>query len=373
MIDALFYIFSFFSCPRPAWKGEYKMPCYKDEKTSTWYCKFYYTNWQGEKKQKLKRGFKLQREAKDWERSFLEQFSSGSDITFESLYQKYVRFKENRVRASTLENQCNAIELHILPYFGKMIVSEIAPIVVAEWQNQLLAEHFSASHTRQINAYLRMLFKYAVDYLGLSKNPVKAQICKATKGKIDFWTPEEYKAFSESIRHNIELYTAFEILFYTGMRKGELLALTLQDIDFHAKTIAITKTLAYVNGEYVMQSPKTIKSNRVIDVPQFLLDEIKAYTEKVYKLDPEQRLFPRSRVWLGQAITYTCDKIDLKPIRVHDLRHSHASLLINLGANPLMIAERLGHEDVKVTMNTYAHLFQSHQKEIMEKLEKVKY
>ena len=218
-----------------------------------------------------------------------------------------------------------------------------------------------------------MLFKYAVDYLGLSKNPVKAQICKATKGKIDFWTPEEYKAFSESIRHNIELYTAFEILFYTGMRKGELLALTLQDIDFHAKTIAITKTLAYVNGEYVMQSPKTIKSNRVIDVPQFLLDEIKAYTEKVYKLDPEQRLFPRSRVWLGQAITYTCDKIDLKPIRVHDLRHSHASLLINLGTNPLMIAERLGHEDVKVTLNTYAHLFQSHQKEIIEKLEKIKF
>ena len=81
-----------------------------------------------------------------------------------------------------------------------------------------------------------------------------------------------------------------------------------------------------------------------------------------------------SRVWLGQAITYVCKELPtLKSIRVHDLRHSHASVLIDLGANPLMIAERLGHDDVKMTMNIYAHLFQSHQKEIIEKLEKIKF
>lgn len=349
------------------------MPAYKDNKTNTWYCKFYYMNWQGEKKQKLKRGFKLQRDAKEWERSFLEQFATNPDITFNTLYQKYKRFKENRVRPSTLESQCNAIELHILPYFNNLIVSDITPADVLEWQNKLLEKHFSASHTRQINAYLRMLFKYAVDYLGLAKSPVMAQICKPAKGNIDFWTPEEYKAFSDSIKDNLEAYTAFEILFYTGMRKGELLALTLNDIDFHAGTISINKTLAYVSGKYVVQPPKTSKSNRIVEAPAFLLDEIREYTSKVYKLDPEQRLFSRSRVWLGQIITYTCDKIGLKPIRVHDLRHSHASILINLGANPLMIAERLGHEDVKVTMNTYSHLFQSHQKEIIEKLEKIKF
>lgn len=111
----------------------------------------------------------------------------------------------------------------------------------------------------------------------------------------------------------------------------------------------------------------------MIDIPGFLLKEIKAYTDKLYQLDPEQRIFPRSRVWLGQAITRICPAIGIKVIRVHDLRHSHASVLINLGANPLMIAERLGHKDVKVTMNIYAHLFQSHQEEIIQKLEKLKY
>ena len=217
-----------------------------------------------------------------------------------------------------------------------------------------------------------MIFKYAVDFMGLRSNPVKSQICKPEKGNIAFWTPEEYARFSEQIRDNIELYTAFEILFYTGMRKGELLALTLADVSFIDKTITINKTLAYVAGEYVFQPPKTQKSNRTIDAPDFLLQEIQNYITHIYDPQPDQRLFNRSRVWLGQAITYVCDRIDLKPIRVHDLRHSHASLLINLGANPLMIAERLGHEDVKETMNTYGHLFESHQKEIIEKLEKIK-
>ena len=348
------------------------MPAYKDDNTGTWYCKFYYTNWQGEKKLKLKRGFKLQREAKDWERLFLEQYAKNPDITFETLYNKYLKFKENRIRASTLESQCNAIELHILPYFKNKMLSEIAPADIVEWQNELLRKGFSASHTRQINAYLKMIFKYAVDYLGLPQSPVKSQICRPERGNIDFWTPEEYKVFSTYIKDNIELYTAFEILFYTGMRKGELLALTLNDIDFRQKTIDISKTLAYVNGTYVNQPPKTQKSRRTIDVPQFLLTEIRDYIARLYRPDPEHRLFNRSRVWLGQAITHICERIDLKPIRVHDLRHSHASLLINLGANPLMIAERLGHEDVKVTMNTYSHLFKSHQKEIIEKLEQIK-
>ena len=348
------------------------MPTYKDETTGKWYCKFYYTDWTGKKKQKLKRGFTRQRDAKDWERSFLEQFAKSPDITFQSLYDKFVRFKENRVKPTTLEIQKTTIELHILPFFRDMIVSEITAADVAEWQNQLLQKGFSASHTRQINAYLRMLFHYAVHYVGLVRSPVIEQICKPGKAKVDFWTPEEYAIFSDGIKDNIELYTAFEILFYTGMRKGELLALTLNDIDFQNKTISINKSLAYVSGKYVVQTPKTRSSIRTIDAPYFLLQEIREYIARLYKPDPEQRLFMRSQVWLGQAITYSCERLYLKKIRVHDLRHSHASLLINLGANPLMIAERLGHEDVKMTMNTYGHLFQSHQKEIIDKLETLK-
>lgn len=157
----------------------------------------------------------------------------------------------------------------------------------------------------------------------MSQSPVKSQICKSEKGKIDFWTPEEYKMFSDHIRDKIELFTAFEILFYTGMRKGELMAITLGDIDFDQKTISVNKTLVCISGNYSIQPPKTRKGNRVIDVPDFLLDEIRAYISKLYKPDSEHRLFTRSLAWLGEAIDRTCSKIDLKPIRVHDIRHPY--------------------------------------------------
>ena len=218
------------------------MPTYKDEKTGSYYCKFYYTDWAGKKKQKLKRGFKLQRDAKDWERLFLEQFANAPDITFRTLCQKYKNFKENRVRPSTLQSQLNTIELHMLPYFDRKVIAEITPADIVDWQNHLLKKGFTAAYTRQINATLGMLFKFAVDYLGLARNPVKSKICKPAPKKVNFWTPEEYKCFSDAIRDNIELFTAFEILFYTGMRKGELLALTPGDIGICRRQIHHTAT-----------------------------------------------------------------------------------------------------------------------------------
>ena len=304
----------------------------------------------------------------------MEELAKSPDITFEALYRKYIAFKENRVRKTTLQTQRDVLERHALPFFRDLVVSAITPAEVAAWQNELLSKRlFSVIHKADKRIFADG-FKYAVDYLGLRQNPVNTQICKAEKGNIDFWTPEEYRIFSDYIKDNIELYTAFEVFYYTGMRKGELLALTLQDINFPEKTISITKTLAYVKGAYIFQPPKTEKSKRIIDAPDFLLEELKAYIARIYDPQPDQRLFNRSRVWLGQAITYVCKELpELKSIRVHDLRHSHASVLINLGANPLMIAERLGHDDVKITMNIYAHLFQSHQKEIIEKLEKIKF
>lgn len=348
------------------------MPTYKDEKTGKYYCKFYYVNWQGERKQKLKRGFDRQRDAKEWERVFLEQFARNPDISFESLYEKFKCFKENRVKKTTFSTQCFNIETHILPFFKGRIVSDIQTTDIIEWQNHILDQKFSATYSRIINSSLKMLFNYAVKYLGLTKAPVIDQICKPKKRAVTIWTPEEYRVFAEAIKDKIEAYTFFEILFYTGMRKGELLALTLEDIDFKAKTISINKTLACSEGKYFAHSPKTPRSNRVIDVPQFLLDEISTYISHLYKPEPTQRLFQRAFTWPFHVLNSTCDKIGLKPIRIHDFRHSHASLLINLGANPLMIAGRLGHEDITMTMNIYAHLFQSHQKEILQKLENIK-
>lgn len=346
------------------------MPTYKDEKTGTWYCKFYYTDWQGQKRQKLKRGFPRQKDAKDWERLFLEQFAKNPDISFESLYLKYKEYIRLRVRESTASSRFSMIERHILPFFKIRVVSDITPADIASWQNEMLQKGLSNTYLNQINIYLKAIFSYAVDYVGLPKNPCTKSIGSRKTRKLNFWTPEEYARFTEACKDNIEYYTIFEILYYTGMREGELLALTLNDIDFNHHQIHINKTYYRIAGKDLINEPKTESSERVVDIPEFLTQEIQEYIKHLYKPDPESRLFNKRPQYLRSILKDRAMKAGVKEIRVHDIRHSHASLLIELGANPVLVAERLGHESADITLKTYAHLFPHKQADIVSKIRK---
>ena len=352
-------------------KGDRHMAVYKDNDRGTWYCKFYYVNWQGEKKQKLKRGFKLQREAKDWERKFLEQFAKNPDITFESLYEKYKDYITPRIRESSAITRFGMLNTHVLPFFKNRIVSDISPADIAAWQTEILNKGLSESYSHTINVYLKAIFAYAVEYVGLAKNPCTKSIGSLKSRKIDFWTPEEYKQFSEACKDNIEYFTLFELLYYTGMRVGEALALTLNDIDFKENTISITKTYYRVTGKDLINPPKTAGSERTIIIPEFLTDELKQYVSHLYKPDPEERIFNKRPQYVRSILRDRAEKAGVKQIRVHDLRHSHASMLINLGANPVLVANRLGHESADITLKIYSHLFPSTQSEIVNKIKKM--
>ena len=345
-----------------------KMPTYKDEKTGTWYCKFYYTDWQGQKRQKLKRGFSRQKDAKDWERLFLDQFAKNPDITFEALYLKYKEYIQLRVRESTAASRFSMIDRHILPFFKSKIVSEISPAYIVAWQNEMLQKGLSNTYLNQINIYLKAIFTYAVDYVGLQKNPCTKSIGSRKTRKLNFWTPKEYVCFIEACKDNIEYYTIFEILYYTGMREGELLALTLNDIDFKHHQIHINKTYYRIAGKDLINEPKTKSSERIVDIPEFLAQEIRDYVSHLYKPDPGTRLFNKRPQYLRSILRDRAAKAGVKEIRVHDIRHSHASLLIELGANPVLVAERLGHESPDITLKTYAHLFPHKQADIVSKI-----
>lgn len=347
------------------------MPTYKDESSGKWYCKFYYTDWTGKKKQKLKRGFTRQRDAKDWERSFLEQFAKSPDITFQALYGKYKAYYVPRVKESTAATKLPMIDNHILPFFKNRILSDITPADVVAWQNEILAKNLSNTYTHQLNIVLSSIFNYAVDYVGLQKNPCGKKIGSRKTRKLSFWTPEEYSLFISQLKDNVQYFTVFEILYYTGMREGELLALTLNDIDFEKNLIHITKTYYRITGKDLINPPKTEKGYRTIDIPLFLTEEIREYVRHLYKPDPGDRLFPLRPQYIGDMLQRTAKKAGVKTIRVHDIRHSHASLLINLGANPLLVADRLGHESPDITLKTYSHLFPHSQHEIVSKIEKV--
>lgn len=186
--------------------------------------------------------------------------------------------------------------------------------------------------------------------------------------EMSFWTMEEFKLFIDSIMDKQCSYTAFMILYWTGMRLGELLALTPADIDLNKRTISISKSYQRLGKKDVITPPKTPKSKRVITIPEFLTADIKDYMDSLYDVKYNDRLFPFTKYFLEHEIQRGIKKSGVKRIRIHDLRHSHASMLIELGFSPLEIADRLGHEKIETTLNTYSHLYPNKQIKLANRL-----
>jgi len=351
------------------------MPAYYDENAKTWFCKFYYTDYTGTKKQKKKRGFKLQREAKEWERAFLEQQQGDPTMLFENLVKIYLDDISLRMKPSTIYAKKNRLDVHILPYFGKVPVNEITPAKVRKWQNDLLKkktpanEPYSPTYLNILHHTLSGVFNYARRYYGLKENPcvITGSIGKSRPGEMKFWTLNEYRQFIEVV-HNIQHHAIYQTLFYTGMRVGELLALTRNDIDLETGIIHINKTLKRIEGENIIMEPKTKKSKRDVYIPSFLVEELKEYFTHMYKLESTDHVFPALRANILYNLKQYAKKAGVPQIRIHDLRHSHTALLVEMGFTPLLIAERLGHDDIKTTLNTYSHLYPNKQTELIERL-----
>ena len=349
------------------------MPAYKDEKTGKWFAKFYYTNWQGIKKQKWKRGFATKKEALGFERDFLEKQSANPDMTFQNLYEIYMEDMAARLKQSTLLTKKAVLQTHILPFFGSKPINEIKASDVRRWQAKLMSSpnNYSQTYLKKINTELNSIINYAKRFYDLNTNPCgkAGTIGKAKAEEMDYWTYDEYIAFREGVKDKPLSYICFEVLYWTGMREGELLALSPADIDLDNKTISINRTYQRIEGKDVFTSPKTRKSKRNIPIPDFLCQELSDYIQSRYMLDADERLFPVTKSYLSHEMIRGCKNTGVKKIRIHDIRHSHASLLINQGCDALMLADRLGHEKVSTTLNTYSHLFPHKQQELVHSLE----
>ena len=162
-------------------------------------------------------------------------------------------------------------------------------------------------------------------------------------------------------------FYAFEILYWCGLRLGELLALTAADFDFDKSTVRINKSYQRIGGEDIVTDPKPAKSIRTVQMPDFLAEEIKDYIKSLYGMGNDERIFPISKNYLHREMSRGCKATGVKRIRIHDLRHSHVSLLIEMGFSAVAIADRVGHESIDITYR-YAHLFPTTQQEIANKL-----
>lgn len=336
-----------------------------------WRCQFYYEDWQGIRHKKNKRGFKTKAEAEAWERDFRQQQQKDLDINFENFVEIYFKDMEHRLRESTIINKRYVFDLKVTPYFKNKKMCEIKASDVRAWQNALIKKGYAATYLKSINNQLAALFNYATRYYDLRDNPCRkaGSIGKSKAEEMDFWTKQEFKEFLPSMDEKPEARMAFLLLYWTGMRIGELLALTYEDVDFDNRTITINKSYQRIKGKDMITPPKTPKSNRKVTIPPFLVEELEEYCSVLYGITAKERMFRYTKSFMEHEIVRGIKETGVKRIRLHDLRHSHASLLVEMGFQPLAIAERLGHEKIETTLSTYSHLYPNKQLELADKLE----
>ena len=351
------------------------MAAFKNKDNGTWYVQFRYTDWRGERQQKLKRGFPTKKAALAWEREFLMKKQADLNMTLESFVELYTQDIKPKLKLNTWLTKESIIQKKILPYLGKRKLSEITPQDIFCWQNEIRqitdknGKPLSTTYLKTIHNPMSAIFNHAVRYYGLQSNPAAKAGSMGEKEatEMQFWTKEEFLKVIDAMMDSPIHYYAFEMLYWCGLRIGELFALTPDDFNFEAGTVTISKSYQRIKGEDVITCPKTKKSNRVIQMPQFLSAEIQDYIKQLYGVEHDSRLFPLSKHSMKSAMEKACKATSVKVIRLHDLRHSHVSLLIDMGFSALAIAERVGHESIDITYR-YAHLFPTRQTEMAAKL-----
>ena len=282
---------------------------------------------------------------------------------------------QTRIKENTWATKEHIIRTKIIPYFGKQKMSNITAQQIITWQNELMnykdenGKSLSPVYLKTINNQLSAIFNHAVKYYNLRENPCKkaGSMGKKKNREMLFWTKEEYLKFAEVMMDKPLSFYAFEMLYWCGIREGELLALTPADFDFEKCTVSITKSYQRLNGQDLITTPKTEKSNRVIKMPQFLADEMQDYLKQLYGIESNDRMFTVTKSYLHREMDRGAKEAGVKRIRIHDIRHSAVSLLIDMGFSATAIADRVGHESIDITYN-YAHLFPSKQTEMAEKL-----
>lgn len=349
------------------------MSIHRDEKRNTWYVSMYYKDWNGERKKKFKRGFATKKAAQEFEAEFMTISKHRSAIRFGKLVECYFADLEHRVRRSTYINKTYIIKDKILPYFEEMTAESITPADIRRWQDDLIRRGYADTYLHTIHEQLSAILNYAVKYYDLPRNPcvTAGSMGRGFASEMEIWTISEFYRFIGSMRERPMAYMAFMILFWTGLRLGEMLALTVEDIDLKHRTLRVNKSLQHIQGCDIITEPKTPKSNRIICIPEVLASELSTYMGNMNSPSPDTRLVLISKNLLERLFKRGIRKTGVKDIHIHCLRHSHTALIASLGATPVEAAERLGHENVQTTLNIYTHVLPGRQQIITGELDRL--
>ncbi|HFI0399618.1 TPA: tyrosine-type recombinase/integrase [Streptococcus suis] len=345
----------------------------------------------------VRKGYKTKKEATEAEHYLrsveLKERFYGAKITVSMLYELLKEEDSiNCRKISYINTQDNNYNRHIKDYFskvdnvGKLTYEDIYQF--REYLKQKVAQNsnkpLSTNTINKIMILLKKIFDVGLRKGYYATNPVKLlKKLPIEKTKMQFWTVEEFQQFLtlfEPEEYNIKLL--FTVLFFTGLRLGEALALTWQDIDFSSNTIHITKSIYFNKGISHISTTKTKAGTRMIIINKKLSQELQHWQQQQKHLLGQFTSDSLTlQVFQSNPLTITKNAIEkqykkilerddtLKKIRIHDFRHSHASLLINQGEDYLVVKERLGHASITTTIDTYSHLYPSKQKALADKLD----
>lgn len=343
------------------------MPIYKDEHNGTWFVQFSYTDWTGSYKSVKKRGFKTRKEAVKWESEARLSVEGNTDMTFRVFVEtQYLPYITKRVKESTMQTKMNILNKHILPYFGDRVLKEIDTKDIIKWHDTLLEvvdektkKKYKPVFLKTVHNQLTACFNHAVRFFGLPRNPAAlvGNLGSDTDIKTNCWSLEQMKAFSKYMQQYPRYFYYFELLLWLGIREGEGLALTPRDINWEEKTLSISKTYYVLNGEEHITSPKTRTSNRIIPLPDFLVEELREYMKLLYDVGPDDRLFCLSKSKVTMMLKKAARDLGLPEIRVHDLRHSSLTAMLGSSARipPHVVAKLAGHSSMQI-LNRYTHV-----------------
>jgi integrase len=343
----------------------------------------------GKRKQKTVSGFKTKKEAEKACAEMITKIEKGEYVeeSKETLGEFLIEFMENKVkhsiRASTYHNQIFMTKKQLLPALGSKKLKDIKPLDIQKFYSKKMEEGLSAAYIKQLHSILTKAFRTALEWGLIEKNvmaTVKAP--RIQKKNMAIWTMKEANQFLEYVKER-KFFIVYVLAIYTGMRKGEILGLRWRDCDLENNTISIQQTLYKTNGTFVFQEPKTKGSKRIITISDFVVHCLKKQKarQNEWKLRLGQAYQSSDLVaanWVGTPIDPThlhCDfkssiqKAGVPVIRFHDLRHTHATLLLQMGENPKVVSERLGHADVSITLDTYAHVLPNMQKDLAKKFD----
>ena len=349
----------------------------KDEERNTWYVRIKDTF--GKSKEIWKRGFKSKREASEWEAEQKKIRRGSTEMTFGNFCTNiFLPYIQNRVKHSSYITYEAIVKRELIKWFGAYPLESITPAQITKWQTEMRNQTgtrynrpMSLRYLKDSFKMLSMVFKHALRYYGLNVNPcaVAGNFQGTEPRRVGYWTLDEFKQFYKTVEDKEPKYALpFAILYWLGLREGELYVLTSKDFNFEKKTVTISKTGYKSLGVEYTTEPKTVHSNRTISVPAFLSEQIQDYLKTHQPNSDDEPLFHITGSTLRRAFHRLAAAAGLKEIRLHDLRRSHCSLLVDQGFSLTAIAKRLGHNSTTVTA-LYADLFPHVQEDIAVSLD----